>query len=100
MRSGEPLPASTNVVAVLGVLRLEERDEVPFIGIKFRFGLDIGEEGMDGKSVSSVFSHGGVQTGRASASFESVIKFLLKILLQIIALVLTDVILSGGVIDE
>ena len=100
MRSCKPFAASTNVVTILGVLRMEEDDEIAFIGVKLGFSLDIGEEGVCGPITGKrMFTHG-TEKMRTSFIVPSIRKFALEIIPQVVALVLPDVILPRYMVDD
>jgi hypothetical protein len=100
MRSGEPFPSSTNVVAVLRVLRFQEQDKVPLVLVQRRAGLYIGKKSVDRPDILWVLAHRVKKVGASGYFVLSSPKFLLKVLPQIVPLVLTDVILSCDVIDD
>src|SRR5208337_2031371 len=100
VRTCKTLPASTNVVAILGVLRAEEGDEVFLVSIKLRTGLNVREQGVDGEGFTTMLTHGVKKTRASVELMSSRPELFLKVFPQVSAFMLSYVIFPSDVIDD
>jgi hypothetical protein len=100
MRPREPLPPTAEVIAVLGVLRPQEGDEVLFYSIKLLSGLDIGAESMDAKGIPAMLAYGCIQTRVPAYAVLGRPELLVKVLLKAVTLMLAYIVLACDVINN